>query len=43
MVIHCRPDLEGDLDRIHDQTIALELHLPSCEIETRNQLLVRAG
>jgi len=36
-------DREGDLDRIGDQPVAFQLHLPACHIEARDQLLVGAG
>ena len=36
-------DRKRDLDRVGDQPVALQLHLPARNIEARDQLLVRAG
>ena len=32
-----------DLDRVHDQPVALQLHLPARHVEAGDQLLVGAG
>ena len=36
-------DRERDLDRVRDQAVAFQLHLPARDIEARDQLLVGAG
>ena len=43
MTVDRRPDLERDLDRVHHQAIAFELHLPARDVEAGDELLVRAG
>ena len=37
------PDLQRDLDRVHDQAVALQLHLAARDVEAGDELLVRAG
>ena len=37
----CASDLEGDLNRIRNEAVALKLHLPAGDVETGDELLVR--
>ena len=43
MPVDLAPDVERDLDGVHHQPVALELHLAPRHVEAGDQLLVGAG
>ncbi len=40
MLVHRGANLDRELDRLHDQPVALQLHLPARHVERRDDLLV---
>jgi hypothetical protein len=41
--VHLRAEFQRDLDGVHHQPVAFELHLPARDVEAGDELLVGAG
>ncbi|MNL25418.1 hypothetical protein D3C87_1468990 [compost metagenome] len=42
MLVDATPDLECNLDRVHHQPVAFQLHLPASNVKACDQLLIGA-